>query len=79
MNRIIGTLFTLATLAIVAYAIYNAGEYSSMCFDREPIAPRVEATDVKEAVEEVADTTAVVVPDSVEMVDEIREIQQVGD
>lgn len=70
MNRIIGTLFTLATLAIVAYAIYNAGKYSSMCFDREPIAPRVEATDVKEAVEEVADTTAVVVPDSVEM--EIR-------
>lgn len=47
-----------------------------MCFDREPIAPRVEATDVKEAVEEVADTTAVVVPDSVEMVDEIREIIQ---
>lgn len=50
-----------------------------MCFDREPIAPRVETTDVGEAVEEVTDTTAVVVPDSVEMVDEIREIQQVGD
>jgi len=35
MNRILGTLFAIATLAAIAYAIFNAGNYSSICFDKE--------------------------------------------
>lgn len=35
MNRILGTLFAIATLAAIAYAIFNAGNYSSICFDQE--------------------------------------------
>lgn len=32
MNRLLGTLFALATLAAIAFAILNIGNYSSMCF-----------------------------------------------
>lgn len=34
MNRVIGTIFALASLAVIAYAIYNAGEYTSICFGK---------------------------------------------
>ena len=32
MNRIIGILFTIATLAIIVFAILNYGNYRSLCF-----------------------------------------------
>lgn len=32
MNRILGTLFALATLAAIAFAILNSGTYTSICF-----------------------------------------------
>ena len=31
MNRLLGTLFALATLAAIVFAILNIGNYSSMC------------------------------------------------
>ena len=51
MNRVIGVLFALATIAIVAFAILNTGNYRSMCFTAE---------------EEVASTTIEVVETVVE-------------
>lgn len=33
MNRLLGTLFALATLVVIAFAILNIGNYSSMCFE----------------------------------------------
>ena len=35
MNRVLGVLFALATIAIVVFAILNAGNYRSMCFTAE--------------------------------------------
>ncbi|MBO7282884.1 MAG: hypothetical protein J6U73_05745 [Alistipes sp.] len=32
MNRLLGTLFALATLVAIAFAILNYGNYTSMCF-----------------------------------------------
>ena len=37
MNRILGTIFALATLAAIAYAIMNAGNYTSICFTEEEV------------------------------------------
>ena len=34
INRILGTLFTLAALAIILFAILNRGNYRSMLFGR---------------------------------------------
>jgi hypothetical protein len=69
MNRIIGTLFALATLAAIAYAIYNAGSYSSMCFDRE-------ATLI-EPIEDIApEEENAIERDSVEVVMELRDSLQ---
>ena len=31
MNRLLGTLFALATLVAIVFAILNYGNYSSMC------------------------------------------------
>lgn len=33
IQRFIGILFTLATLAVIAFAILNHGNYHSICFD----------------------------------------------
>ena len=35
MNRLLGTLFALATLAAIAFAILNYGNYTSMCRAQE--------------------------------------------
>ena len=37
MNRILGTIFALATLAAIAYAIMNAGNYTSICFTEDEV------------------------------------------
>lgn len=55
MNRLLGTLFALATLAAIAYAILNIGNYTSMC--------SVSLL----ASEEVADEELVAEPDSLQM------------
>lgn len=42
MNRLLGTLFALATLAAIAFAILNYGNYTSMVFiptTEEPATP----------------------------------------
>lgn len=31
MNRLLGTLFALVSLVVIAFAILNIGNYSSMC------------------------------------------------
>lgn len=36
MNRLIGTLFALASLAAIAFAILNYGSYTSMCYTPAP-------------------------------------------
>lgn len=46
INRVFGWLFTLATLAVIVFAILNRGNYSSMCFD--------EMDEMEEGVEVVA-------------------------
>lgn len=46
INRVFGWLFTLATLAVIVFAILNRGNYSSMCFD--------ENDEMEEVVEVVA-------------------------
>lgn len=33
MKRLLGWLFAIAALAIVAFAVLNYGNYTSMCFD----------------------------------------------
>ena len=55
MNRLLGTLFALATLAAIAYAKLNIGNYTSMC--------SVSLL----ASEEVADEELVAEPDSLQM------------
>lgn len=63
IKRIIGTLFTLATLAVVVFAVLNYHNYKSMLFERDLYemlfvrntadAPRKESIEViEEAVEE---------------------------
>ena len=44
MNRIIGILFTITTLAIIVFAILNYGNYRSMCFNASGRAEMVEET-----------------------------------
>lgn len=66
MNRIIGTLFALATLAAIAYAIYNAGNYTSICFTEED-AP------TEEVVEITTEEDIAIESDSVEVVMELRD------
>ena len=51
MNRLLGILFAVATLVICAFAILNAGKYSSMC--RCTAAETAETAEVTEAVDSV--------------------------
>ena len=44
INRILGTLFTLAALAIILLAILNRGNYRSMLFGKSE-EPAVEITE----------------------------------
>ena len=54
INRILGTLFTLAALAIILFAILNRGNYRSMLFGRVE-EPATEAMEL--AVESATETT----------------------
>lgn len=55
INRILGTLFTLAALAIILFAILNRGNYRSMLFGKseEPATEITEgvATEAAEAID----------------------------
>jgi hypothetical protein len=66
MNRIIGTIFALASLAAIAYAIMNTGEYTSICFTQED-AP------AEEVVEITPEEDIAIERDSVEVVMELRD------
>lgn len=66
MNRIIGTIFALASLAAIAYAIMNTGEYTSICFTQED-APS------EEVVEITPEEDIAIERDSVEVVMEQRD------
>jgi hypothetical protein len=66
MNRIIGTIFALASLAAIAYAIMNTGEYTSICFTQED-AP------AEEVVEIAPEEDIAIERDSVEVVMELRD------
>lgn len=44
IKRLIGTLFTLATLAVVCFAIMNWGNYRSMLFRGADVATEQTAT-----------------------------------
>lgn len=67
MNRILGTIFALATLAAIAYAIMNASSYTSICFTEEEI-PVEEV-----AVEVIPEQEMTIERDSVEVVMEQRD------
>ena len=41
MNRFLGVLFALATIAIVVFAILNTGNYRSMVFDTNEETPAI--------------------------------------
>ena len=52
IQRFIGILFTLATLAVIAFAILNHGNYHSICFDESVTTvetPAIEAEAESEA------------------------------
>lgn len=52
MNRLLGTLFAVATLVICVFAILNAGKYSSMCrCTAAEVAETAETAEVTEAVD----------------------------
>lgn len=75
MNRIIGTLFTLATLAAIAYAIYNAGNYTSICFTEE-YAPTEEVMEITPEEDIAPEEENAIERDSVEVVMELRDSLQ---
>lgn len=65
MNRLLGTLFAVAALVVIAFAILNYGNYTSMRFAAEPtsadadavLSEQVEVAD-DEALTELADSVA---------------------
>lgn len=63
MNRILGTIFALATLAAIAYAIMNAGNYTSICFTEDEV-PMEDAV-----VEVIPEQEMTIERDSVEIVE----------
>lgn len=66
MNRIIGTIFALASLAAIVYAIMHTGEYTSICFTQED-AP------AEEVVEITPEEVIAIERDSVDVVMELRD------
>lgn len=62
IKRIIGTLFTLATLAVVVFAVLNYHNYKSMLFERdlyEMLFVRNTADEpAKESIEEIDEAIA---------------------
>lgn len=69
MNRILGTIFALATLAAIAYAIMNVGNYTSICFTEEEVP-------MEDAVMEVIPEQEITIErDSVEIVEQRDSLQ----
>lgn len=60
MNRLVGTLFAIATLVVIAFAILNFGNYTSMRSAAEPTSADADAV-LSEQVE-VADDEALTEP-----------------
>ena len=60
MNRFLGTLFAVAALVVIAFAILNYGNYTSMRFAAEPTSADADAV-LSEQVE-VADDEAFTEP-----------------
>ena len=54
IKRVLGWLFTLVALAVVAFAVLNRGNYTSMCFDKTDTI----VNEIEEPVVELPDTTA---------------------
>lgn len=42
MKRVVGTLFCLVAIAVMAFAVLNYGNYRSMCFDASESAEMAE-------------------------------------
>ena len=67
IKRVLGWLFTLVALAVVAFAVLNRGNYTSMCFDKtESVVNEIEEPVVElpdDAVDVVDDAEAVVEAD----------------
>ena len=70
IKRVLGWLFTIVVLAVVAFAVLNRGNYSSMCFDKtETVVNEIEEPvvelpdDAVDAVDVVDDAEAVVEAD----------------
>ena len=67
IKRILGWLFTLVALAVVAFAVLNRGNYTSMCFDKtESVVNEIEEPVMElpdDAVDAVDDAEAVVEAD----------------
>lgn len=58
INRILGTLFTLAALAIILFAILNRGNYRSMLFGKsEELAVETMELAVESATETATEAT----------------------
>ena len=58
MNRLLGTLFAFATLAAIAFAILNYGNYTSMVFiptTEEPATPADTPAEVEIYVDDTLD------------------------
>lgn len=62
IKRIIGTLFTLATLAVVVFAVLNYPNYKSMLFERDlydMLFVRQSASEPEELVEEIVNESVI--------------------
>jgi hypothetical protein len=63
IKRVLGWLFTLVALAVVAFAVLNRGNYTSMCFDKTESV----VNEIEEPVDELPD-------DAVDAVDDMEAV-----
>lgn len=80
INRMFGTLCAVAILGVVALAVLNWGNYTSICFGDEPavevVAERLETQAIVEGFEATiieTDTTAVIEQDTLVVAEPITE------
>ena len=68
MNRLLGTLFALATLVAIAFAILNFGNYSSMCSTTDAVDSEltIEEETLYEEIQPVDSLTNEVAPEPIE-------------
>lgn len=60
IKRVLGWLFTLVTLVVVAFAVLNRGNYTSMCFDKTETV----VNEIEEPVDELPDDAVDAVDDA---------------